>query len=114
MAKRSADAGSMQVEAQQILDKAKERGLESNFLFKTTFERYLTQLEACEKIKRAQEEAPDGAFDIRLIRLYNSTVSGANGTAATLVSIIKKLGTEGAQENKLREFFDKFKEDDED
>lgn len=110
MARKKADGGELPTMAQQILEKAKERGLESNFLFSTTFERYLYQLESLKQIKAAQEASP--VFDIRLTRLFNSTTSGANGTASTLVAIIKKLGSEEPQEDKFRDFLNQFKDDD--
>lgn len=113
MSKRQQTVEIKHPEAQKILEKAKERGLESNFLFSTTFERYLAQLDSLETIKKAQErDFATGNFDLRLTRLYNSTVAGANGTATTLVAIIKKLGTEEPQDNKLRNFMDNFKDDD--
>ncbi len=112
MARKRIDGAELQEEARQILEKAKERGLESNFLFTTTFERYLNQLEMCNKIKRMQEMEPADAIDVRLTRLYTSTVSGANGTASVLVSIIKKLGSEESQDSKFKTFLDNFKDDD--
>lgn len=114
MARKQIDTGFMPDEARQILEKAKERGVESNFLFTTTFERYLNQLKMCEKIKRLQDLEPEDGIDVRLTRLYTSTVSGANGTASTLVSIIKKLGNEGNGESKFKAFLDGFRDDDED
>lgn len=109
MAKKQTAAPS---EAEQILEKAKERGLESNYFFTTTFKRYQGQIKLVETLQRVVDSWNEaGGFDPKTIRLYNAAISGANGTAATLVAIIKKLGTEEPQESKFQAFLDRFKDD---
>ena len=111
MAKRVTAARS---EAEQILEKAKERGVESNFFFTTTFERYQGQIKIAKALEREVEQCMEsGNLEGKIIRLYESAVAGANGTAATLVSIIKKLGTEEQTGSKLQEFISGIRDDDE-
>ena len=118
MTKLSATEEYLQGMAAQILEKAKERGLESNFLFTTTFDRYWVQLDMLGRLRKKIESLDDsnGACDdktaVRLVRLYNSVVAGANGTASTLMSIIKKLGSEMEKgNNKLLDFLNSFHEE---
>ena len=109
----------LQIQADQIMEKAKERGLESDFLFRTTFERYMMQLNLLKQIGEAiseQDLLPDACGSqttARMIRTYNSTVAGTNGTASTLILIIKKLGKEEETGSKLQDFINSFKDDDE-
>lgn len=110
MAKRNTALGS---DAEQILEKAKERGVESNYFFKTTFARYQGQIRLVDNLQKAVDGWSDvDGMDMKLIRLYNSTIASANGTAATLVSIIKKLGSDEPQDSKLNDFISAFKDDD--
>lgn len=103
----------LEEQAQQILDKAKERGLESDFMFRTTFERYLSQMETFKQLQEEIDKQGVCSVSPRTIRLYNSTASSANGTAATLINIVKKLNDEAGNHSKLQDFLEKFREEDE-
>ncbi len=96
-------------QAEEILRIAQEYGVEQNFLFITTFERYRMQLKILEDLKVSIEE--DGALVTKeyvkgrenvythpAISEYNKTCTSANQTVATLIKIIKTLRN-GEEEN---------------
>ena len=89
-------------QAQEVLRIAQERGVEQNFFFITTFERYQVQLNILEDLKNKIEE--DGALVTKeyvkgrenvyahpAISEYNKTCTSANQTVATLIKIVKSL-----------------------
>ena len=89
-------------QAQEVLKIAQEHGVEQNFLFITTFERYQMQLQILDDLKIKIEE--DGALVTKeyvkgrenvythpAISEYNKTCTSANQTVATLIKIIKSL-----------------------
>ena len=71
---------SLEERAEEIRKQAEESGLDDDFYFLTTFNRYLTQ------IKMAITE-------------YNKTVTAANGTVACLLKILEARRTAGAVES---------------
>ena len=84
----------------QILEQAKQSGLQTNYFFVTTFDRYkrlLRHLEGLEKCidevgEMTTKEYVKGRENIVVnpaINLYNNTTSQANKTAETLLKIIK-------------------------
>ena len=100
---------SLQEQAQEVLRIAQEHGVEQNFFFITTFERYRVQLKILEDLKNKIEE--DGALVTKeyvkgrenvythpAISEYNKTSTAANQTVATLIKIIKTL-RDGDDEN---------------
>ena len=95
----------LQEQINEILEKAAERGVQSNYFFQTTFERYLQQLKILETLKQAieefgptvEKEYVKGRMNIvtnPAITEYNKTATAANGTVATLMNIIKSLPAE--------------------
>ena len=89
-------------QAQEVLKIAQEHGVEQNFFFITTFERYQVQLDILDDLKQKIEE--DGALVTKeyvkgrenvythpAIGEYNKTCTSANQTVATLIKIIKSL-----------------------
>ncbi len=89
-------------QAEEVLKIAQEHGVEQNFLFITTFERYQMQLQILNDLKIKIEE--DGALVTKeyvkgrenvythpAISEYNKTCTSANQTVATLIKIIKSL-----------------------
>ena len=89
-------------QAEEILKIAQKHGVEQNFLFITTFERYQMQLQILDDLKIKIEE--DGALVTKeyvkgrenvythpAISEYNKTCTSANQTVATLIKIIKSL-----------------------
>jgi hypothetical protein len=96
-------------QAEEVLKIAQEHGVEQNFLFITTFERYQMQLQILDDLKIKIEE--DGALVTKeyvkgrenvythpAISEYNKTCTSANQTVATLIKIIKSLRN-GEDEN---------------
>ena len=92
----------LQKQAEEILEIAEKHGVEQNFLFLTTFQRYQVQLTILNNLKEKIEE--DGALVTKeyvrgrenvythpAIGEYNKTSTAANQTVATLIKIIKSL-----------------------
>lgn len=89
----------LEEQANKILELAKEYGAEKNFLFVTTFDRYMTQIATIAKIKKAMsrqaatvtKEYVKGRKNIYcnpLISEFNKSTDSANRTAQTLIKII--------------------------
>lgn len=93
----------------EILKKAKEYGLENNFLFTTTFERYVKQLELLDRLTKeinqgdtmVTKEYVKGRMNLYVnpaFKEYNSCVTATNNTVLSLVKIISSL--KGEKEEK--------------
>lgn len=91
-----------QEQAEKILEIAKESGVQSNFFFRTTFERYITQLNALKKLKKTidkegtlvTKEYVKGRGNLYVnpaLSEYNRTSDSANKTVSTLMKIIKQF-----------------------
>lgn len=97
-------------QAEEIKRRAEETGVETNFFFITTFDRYLSQLAILEELKASIEDNKSlvkqtyvkGRSNVVLnpaIRAYNSTTDSANKTVACLMKIINGFkGENGAEE----------------
>ena len=96
------DKLTLQEQANEILEKAQERGVQSNFFFVTTFKRDQVQMAILSDLERAIKEY--GATVTKeyvkgrqnlvanpAISEYNKTATAANGTVATLMNIIKSV-----------------------
>jgi hypothetical protein len=92
----------LQEQANDILEIAEKYGVEQNFLFITTFQRYQVQLKILTDLQAKIKE--DGALVTKeyvkgrgnlythpAIGEYNKTSTAANQTVATLIKIIKSL-----------------------
>lgn len=112
----------LQQQADEILRRAEERGVSSNYFFRTTFERYTTQLATLEKLKEAIEEyGPTvtkeyvkGRQNITVnpaISEYNKTSTAANGTVTTLINIIKSMADDDGDGGKLGELIASLSDD---
>ena len=99
------DVKSLQEQAEEIKRQAKAKGLETNFFFTTTFDRYLSQLAILEDLKQTidnnqslvEQTYVKGRSNVVLnpaIRAFNSTTDSANKTVATLIRIIRDFGDE--------------------
>ena len=106
---------SLQEQAEEILRRATEKGVSSNFFFVTTFKRYqvqlkiLAQLEASIKEHGATVEKTyvKGRANIATnpaITEYNKTCTAANSTVSTLIQIIDKLSEAQEKESGLMKF----------
>lgn len=86
--------------AEHIMQIAEQYGVEKNFLFITTFQRYSVQLKVLTELERAIKD--NGAtvtkeyvkgrknlYTNPAIKEYNNAVNSANKTVSTLMSIIK-------------------------
>lgn len=103
-------AKNLQAQVSEILAKAEERGVQSNFFFVTTFKRYQVQMRILNDLDNAireygttvTKEYVKGRQNLvanPAITEYNKTATAANGTVATLMSIIKSLPAEEGGQN---------------
>ena len=87
-------------QAQEIMKMAESAGLQENYFFKTTFERYLTQLDILNKLKVSiessetlvEKEYVKGRACVVVnpaITEFNRTTDSANKTVNTLIKILK-------------------------
>ena len=99
----------LQEQAEEILKIAEKHGVEQNFLFLTTFQRYQVQLKILTDLqKRIKEDGSlvtkeyvkgrENVYTHPAISEYNKTCTSANQTVATLIKIIKSLRN-GEDEN---------------
>ena len=100
--------------AGEILRQAEARGVSSNYFFRTTFERYQTQLKILSDLKvsideygaTVEKEYVKGRPNLTAnpaITEYNRTATAANGTVATLINIIKSMSDESAKGSRLQD-----------
>lgn len=99
----------LQEQAEEIKKLAEESGVQTNFFFITTFDRYLSQLAILEDLKASIEDNKSlvkqtyvkGRSNVVLnpaIRAYNSTTDSANKTVACLMKIINGFKDENDNE----------------
>ena len=104
----------LQEQAQEILARAEEKGINTNFFFRTTFKRYQVQMQILTDLEKSiqkygatvTKEYVKGRQNLvanPAITEYNKTATAANGTVATLINIVKQLGDEGEKTSKLEE-----------
>ncbi len=104
---------SLQEQANEILVKAQERGVSSNFFFVTTFKRYQVQMQILANLEEAINE--HGATVTKeyvkgrqnlvanpAITEYNKTATAANGTVTTLMKIIDSLTDDAPEGGRLQ------------
>ena len=95
--------------SKQLLNLAKEAGVDENYFFVTTFERYQVQLDILAELKKSIEEegtlvqkeyvkGRKNLYTNPAISDYNRTTDSANKTVATLIRIIKNFGNGIVQE----------------
>ena len=117
---KSKDARTKQ--AEKILALAKDRGVQGNFFFETTFKRYMVQIQTLDTLEQAifehgatvTKEYVKGRQNLVVnpaITEYNKTSTAANGTVSTLINIIKSLTDETAGQSKLKSFMDAINEE---
>ena len=99
----------LQEQAEEVLRRAEEKGVSTNFFFITTFKRYQVQMSIMTELERAikeygptvTKEYVKGRQNIvtnPAITEYNKTSTAANGTVSTLINIIKSFGKEDEEE----------------
>ena len=108
---------SLQDQANELLERAEAKGLQTNFFFKTTFKRYQVQMNILADLERhikeegstVTKEYVKGRGNIYVnpsIVSYNKTATAANGTVATLINILKAFSDESGSKSKLMQMFD--------
>lgn len=99
------DKNQLDEKARDILTLAEERGVESNYFFVTTFERYQVQLTILEELEKAIKEegmlvskeyvkGRKNLYTNPAVSDFNRTTDSANKTVSTLMRIIKSFGVE--------------------
>ena len=97
------------MQAAEIIKLAEESGVQSNYFFVTTFERYQVQLNILDDLKKAIEEegmlvskeyvkGRKNVYTNPAVSDYNRTTDSANKTVSTLMKIIKSFGDETKEE----------------
>lgn len=99
----------LQEQAQEVLAKAEEKGIQTNFFFRTTFKRYQVQMTILNDLEKAIQE--HGATVTKeyvkgrqnlvanpAITEYNKTATARNGTVSTLINIVKSLANEEGEQ----------------
>ena len=103
-------------QAKEILELAKNYGVEQNLLFATTFERYQTQLQILDELKTTIEsdvffvdktyvKGETNLYSHPAVTQFNRTTDSANKTVVTLMKIITTLRDRqnGAEKDPLLE-----------
>lgn len=101
----------LKMQAEEIIRLAEESGVQSNYFFATTFERYQMQLHILDDLKKSIEE--DGmlvskeyvkgrknVYTHPAVAEYNKTTDSANKTVSTLMKIIKQFGVDGSDQDR--------------
>ena len=108
---------SLQDQASALLERAEEKGLQTNFFFRTTFKRYQVQMAILSDLeKRIKEDGTTVAKEYvkgranlyanPAVSEYNKTTVAANGTVATLINILRAFADEsGGGQSKLSRLF---------
>lgn len=96
-------------QAKEILRLAEESGVQTNYFFLTTFDRYQTQIGILDDLKKRIQESEtlvtkeyvkgrENVYTNPAITEYNRTTDSANKTVACLIKIIKGFKGEGGSE----------------
>lgn len=107
--KKTTKPTKLEQQAKEILRLAEESGLQSNYFFVTTFERYQVQLQILERLKQAIDEegmlvskeyvkGRSNIYSNPAVSDFNRTTDSANKTVATLLRILKSFDAEMSQE----------------
>lgn len=107
----------LQQQANEILQEAQKRGVESNFFFVTTFKRYQVQMSILDALEREIKAAGPlvtkeyvkgrgNVYTNPAIGEYNKTATAANGTVSTLINIVKNITDGATSTSKLQDLID--------
>ena len=113
---------SLQEQAEEILRRATEKGVSSNFFFVTTFKRYQVQLKILAQLESSIREHGatvektyvKGRANLATnpaITDYNKTCTAANSTVSTLIQIIDKLSEAQEKQSGLMKFMQSLGDD---
>lgn len=117
MATKTTKPINLQQQANEILQEAQKRGVESNFFFVTTFKRYQVQMSILDALEREIKAAGPlvtkeyvkgrgNVYTNPAIGEYNKTATAANGTVATLINIVKNITDGATSTSKLQDLID--------
>ena len=95
---------SLEEQAKIIIKQAEDRGVENNFLFVTTFDRYLTQIKILDElkdviaeegmtVKKEYVKGRKNVYSNPAVSEYNKTTDSANRTVTALIKIINGFGS---------------------
>lgn len=101
---------SLKEQAKEILRLAEECGVQTNYFFLTTFDRYQTQIAILDDLKKRISESEtlvtkeyvkgrENVYTNPAITEYNRTTDSANKTVACLIKIIKGFKDTGNGED---------------
>ena len=96
---------SMNAKAKEILELAEKSGVQTNYFFTTTFNRYLVQIKILEDLEPEINDAGalvtkeyvkgrENIYTNPAINAYNNTTNSANKTVATLLKIVQGFKAE--------------------
>ena len=99
-------------QAQEILKIAKESGVQGNYFFITTFERYQVQLKMLSELEKSLDaegmvvtkeyvKGRKNVYSSPAVKDYNSTTDSANKTVACLMKIIRQFNVNDATEEEF-------------
>ena len=102
---------SLQEQAEQVLARAEQKGVSTNFFFLTTFKRYQVQMkimadlekeinEMGATVKKEYVKGRTNVYTNPAITEYNKTATAANGTVSTLINIVKSFSADDAESAK--------------
>lgn len=97
-------------QANEIIKIAESSGLQSNYFFTTTFQRYQTQLEIISELTEKMEEegmlvtkeyvkGSKNLYVSPAVSAFNKTADSANKTVMALIKIIKEFNVDGMTED---------------
>lgn len=100
----------LKAQAEEILRLAEESGVQTNYFFITTFERYQTQIGILDNLKLLIKDSDtlvtkeyvkgrQNVYTNPAITEYNRTTDSANKTVSTLIKIIKGFKEENSEED---------------
>ena len=100
----------LEQQAKEIIKLAEASGVQTNYFFLTTFERYQTQISILADLKKRIDESDtlvtkeyvkgrENVYTNPAITEYNKTTDSANKTVACLIKIIKGFKGEGNSED---------------
>ncbi|MCL2771980.1 MAG: hypothetical protein FWD71_01405 [Oscillospiraceae bacterium] len=116
-----ANMAKVDAQAKRFVTLAKKYGVEKNFLFTTTFEHYLMQLNILNDLKKVIEnegilvtkEYVKGRENIYVhpaVAEYHKAADGCNKTASLLMNIVLKMKSDDKKDkNNIEKFLDEFK-----
>ena len=101
---------SLKEQADEIFKLAEDAGLQNNYFFVTTFDRYQVQLHILDELKKAIDDegmlvskeyvkGRKNLYTNPAVSDYNRTTDSANKTVATLLRIIKSFEADTAHED---------------